>query len=58
MFIHFWETETHRVRVGEGQREGDAESEAGSGLWAVSPESKAGLEPTNGEITPEPKLDT
>ena len=32
---------------GEGRREGDTESEAGSRLPAVSTEPDAGLEPTN-----------
>ena len=36
--------------MGEGQREGDTESEAGSRVWAVSTESDMGLEPTNHEI--------
>ena len=38
--------------VGEGQRErqGDAESEAGSRFWAVSAELYAGLEPTHCKI--------
>ena len=36
---------------GEGaEREGDTESEAGSGLWAISPEPDAGLELTDREI--------
>ena len=36
---------------GEGaEREGDTESEAGSRLWAISPEPHAGLELTNREI--------
>ena len=35
---------------GGSQREGDTESEAGSRLWAVSPEPDAGLEPTKSEI--------
>ena len=36
---------------GEGEeREGDTESEAGSGLRTVSTEPDAGLELTNGEI--------
>ena len=34
----------------EREREGDAESEAGSRLWAVRTEPDAGLEPTNREI--------
>ena len=32
MFIYFWERERNRTWVGEGQREGDTGSEAGSGL--------------------------
>ena len=32
------------------EREGDTESEAGSRLWAISPEPDAGLELTDGEI--------
>ena len=36
--------------MGEGQREGDTESEIGSKLWAVSTEPNAGLEPTDREI--------
>ena len=36
--------------MGEGQREGDTESEAGSRLWAVSTEPDAGLELTDCEI--------
>ena len=38
------------MRVGEGQREGDTEADAGSRLWAVSTEPKAGLELTSCEI--------
>ena len=47
MFILFLRD---RVQVGEEQREGDTESEAGSRLWAVSTEPDTGLEPTNHEI--------
>ena len=36
--------------TGEGQREGDTESETGSRLWAVSKEPYAGLELTDREI--------
>ena len=44
------ERERERARkLGRG-REGDAESEAGSRLWAVSTEPDAGLELTNREI--------
>ena len=50
MFVYVWERDTHTVRVGEAQREGDTESEAGSRLWAVSTEPDAGLEPTDHEI--------
>ena len=39
-----------RTQVGEGQREGDAESKAGSRLRAVGTEPDARLEPTNHEI--------
>ena len=35
---------------GGAEREGDAESEAGSRLWAVSTELDAGLELTNPKI--------
>ena len=35
---------------GEAEREGDTESEAGSSLWAISPEPDAGLELTDLEI--------
>ena len=36
--------------MGEGQREGDTESETGSRLWAVSTEPDAGLKLTDREI--------
>ena len=36
--------------MGEGQREGDTESETGSGLWAVSTEPDVGLKLTDREI--------
>ena len=35
---------------GGAEREGDTESEAGSSLWAISPEPDAGLELTDREI--------
>ena len=35
---------------GGTEREGDIESEAGSSLWAISPEPDAGLELTDREI--------
>ena len=50
MFIYFWETERDRAWVGEGQRDGDTESEAGSRLWAVSTEPNVGLKLTSHEI--------
>ena len=36
---------------GGADREGDTESEAGSGVRAVSTEPDAGLEPTNREMS-------
>ena len=48
MFI--FERDRDRVWTGEGQREGDTESETGSRLWAISPELKTGLELTDHEI--------
>ena len=42
MFTYFWER--HRVRAGEGQREGvDTESETGSRLRAVSTDPDVGV---------------
>ena len=38
------------MQAGEGQREREAESEAGSRLRTVGAESDAGLEPTSCEI--------
>ena len=38
------------MQAGEGQTEGDTESEAGSRLRAVSPEPDAGLELPDPEI--------
>ena len=35
---------------GGAEREGDTESEAGSRLWAISPEPDAGLELTDREM--------
>ena len=47
MFIYFWE----RARAeGGAEREGDTESEAGSGLRAVSTEPDAGLKLMDREI--------
>ena len=51
MFIYFCEKERDRgVSGGGAESEGDTESEAGSRLWAVSTEPKAGLELRNLEI--------
>ena len=49
MFI--FETERGRAWAEEErERDGDTESEAGSRLWAISPEPDAGLELTDHEI--------
>ena len=51
MFLFIFEGEREREHEpGGAEREGDTELEAGSSLWAVSPEPNAGLEPTNCEI--------
>ena len=52
MFIYFWERERQRQSVSGGgaERKGDTGSKAGSRLWVVSTEPKAGLEPMNCEI--------
>ena len=49
MFLFIFEGEKERQSMSRGgaAREGDTESKAGSGLWAVSTELDAGLEPTN-----------
>ena len=47
--VYFWEGD--RVSAGEEQREGDAESEAGSRLWTLSTEPGVGLELVNREMT-------
>ena len=44
------EREREKERGGQREKEGDTESEAGSSLWAVSPEPDTGLEPTDCEI--------
>ena len=48
MFIYFWDRES--MNRGGAEREGDTESEAGSRLWAISPEPDSGLELVNREI--------
>ena len=50
MFIFERERKRDIAWAGEGQTEGDTESETGSMLWAVSTDPNAGLEPTNREI--------
>ena len=50
-FIYFFDRERQSASRGEAEREGDTESEAGSGLRAVGAEPDAGLELTDREIT-------
>ena len=50
MFIYFWDWERQSTNGGGAEREGDTESEAGSRLWAISPEPDVGLELTEREI--------
>ena len=57
MFIFEREREWTRAQVGEGQREGDTEYEAGSRLWALTTEPDMGLEPQTVRSWPEPKSD-
>ena len=49
-FIYFGDRERQSLNGGGAEREGDTESEAGSGLRAISPEPDAGLELTDREI--------
>ena len=49
-FIYFGDRERQSMNRGGAEREGDAESETGSRLRAVSPEPDAGFEPTDHEI--------
>ena len=49
MFIYFWERQRQNASGLGAEREGDAESEAGSRLWAVSTEPNAVLELTDHE---------
>ena len=48
LFI-FWGRDRQNTSGGGAEGEGDKESEAGSGLWAVSTEPNAGLELVNCE---------
>ena len=57
LFFRERETEKERKR-GQGGREGDTESKAGSRLWAVSTELDAGLELTNCEIMTQDEVST
>ena len=50
MFIYFRDRERQSMNGGGAEREGDTESEAGSRLWAISPEPDAGLELTDREF--------
>ena len=50
MFIYFWDRERQSMSREGAEREGDAESKASSGLWAVGTEPDVGLELTNREI--------
>ena len=50
MFIFRRERQRQSASGGGAEREGDAESETGPRLRAVSTEPDAGLEPTNCEI--------
>ena len=49
-FIYFWDRERQSMNGGGAEREGDTEWEAGSRLWAISPEPDAGLKLTDREI--------
>ena len=55
-FVNVCFRETERTQTGQGQREGDTESKAGSRLRAVSVEPDAGLEPTDCEIMTRAKV--
>ena len=48
--IYFWDRERQSMNGGGAEREGDTESEAGSRLWAISPEPDAGLKLMDCEI--------
>ena len=48
--VYFWDRERQSMNEGGAEREGDTESEAGSRLWAISPEPDAGLELMDREI--------
>ena len=48
--VYFWERDSQSTSRGGAEREGDAESEAGSRLWTVNTEPEVGLKLTEGEI--------
>ena len=50
LFVFETERERESMNRGGSEKEGDTESETGSGLRAVSTEPDAGLEPTDREI--------
>ena len=50
VYLFFGDRERQSMNGGGAEREGDTESEAGSGLRAISPEPDAGLELTDREI--------
>ena len=50
VYLFSRDRERQSVSGGRTEREGDTESEAGSGLRAVGIEPDVGLEPTNHEI--------
>ena len=51
MFLYFWDRERQSMSGRGAEREGDAESEAGSRLWAtISTEPDEGFELVNLEI--------
>ena len=48
--VYLFLRQRQSMNGGGAEREGDTESEAGSKLWAISPEPDVGLELTNREI--------
>ena len=54
-FIYFWDRERQSMNGGGAEREGDTESEAGSRLWAISPERERGSNSRAARSWPEPK---
>ena len=56
IYLFIFDRERQRTRGGAAEREGDTESEAGSGLRAVRTEPSAGLKLTNPEIITRAKV--